>query len=992
MNNPVRFVFIFLSLSIAVLYSDVPRIINYQGKLVDDSGAPEEDPVDLTFNIWDAASGGNKLWEQISAGVDPIHGIFTVELDFTAGWETGYDLDDLDGGDVYIQITVEADVLSPRERLTSSFFAITVVDTAITDGKIRWANEGMVPVPGQVSAADIPIEDAGGHFTTDNVETALQEIGSGGGGGGGEDLTQTLEIDSVAGGHIIDMENRPILNVATPTTGDSAIGQAASTEFLLGEAYATSMNWKMYSYRGAGGSAATGSGDDWGSQVVQTAIRLFGNGTSGNELDIAQQGATSGQVLKWDGSNWTPADDATGSGGDDWGSQVIVSNSPISGDGTSSSHLLISQANGSTDGYLTSADWTAFNDDDYLSGEAAGGDLYGTYPDPTVSGIQTRDVASTVPSDGQALVWDDGESHWEPRTVSAGGDDWGSQVIVSNSPLSGDGTSSSHLLISQANGSTDGYLSSADWNTFNDDDYLSGEAAGGDLSGTYPDPTVDGLQTRAVASTAPSDGQVLTWNNGATQWEPQSPSGGTDSDWQVSGSDMYSIPSGNVGIGTTSPSNRLVLRRQNATTVLRITTDDGSGAGGVGDVYTKYSLANGGMAPGAYIWTTGIDNSDGQKYKISGAADNAYPGFNDHLTVTGSGRVGIETTAPNEVLTVEGRFSLNETTAPSATVDYGKIYVKSSDSKLYFLDDGGSEFDLTAGADNLGNHIATENLQVSGYWLSNDGGDEGVWVATDGDVGIGTSSPVNRLDVYDDSPAVNRAARIRNTVDAASEHGLLVSTARNASDAYVFQAASNGGATSRLYVRADGNVGVGTTTPSENLDVNGGVKIASTTSSNDGTIRWNGTHFQGYKSGWVNLDEAGWHGSSTRIKILPSDFVVNDDKDSRIMAYYDDPSPSNNGIRSTDDTSELYAFVAIPTGYTATHARVYGNSDDLVYVYESNFDDGVWGASLGSAALGTEIDITDVASDDTNFLVIKIDSDSKNDIIYGGYVTIVVTP
>jgi len=825
MINPVRLVFIFLSLSIAVVYSDVPRIINYQGKLIDGSGLPEEDPVDLTFNIWDAASGGNKLWEQVSAGVDPEHGIFAVELDFTAGWETGYDLDDLDAGDVYLQTIVDAVTLSPRERLTSSFFAITVVDTAITDGKIRWANGGTVPAPGQISAADMPIEDAGGHFTTDNVEAALQEIGSGG-GGGGEDLTQTLEIDSVAGGHIIDMENRPILNVATPTTGDSAIGQAASTEFLLGEAYATSANWKMYSYRGAGGSAATGgSGDNWGSQVVQNTIRLSGNGTSGNELDIAQQGATSGQVLKWDGTNWTPADDATGSGGDDWGSQVIVSNSPLSGEGTSSSHLLISQANGSTDGYLSSADWTAFNDDDYLSGEVAGGDLSGTYPNPTVAGLQTRDVASTAPTDGQALIWDNGESHWEPRDVSTGGDDWGSQVIVSDSPLSGDGTSSSHLLISQANGSTDGYLTSADWNTFNDDDYLSGEAAGGDLSGTYPDPTVDGLQTRAVASTAPTDGQVLTWNNGATQWEPQSPSGGTDSDWQVSGSDMYSIPSGNVGIGTNSPSNRLVLRRQNATTVLRITTDDGSGAGGVGDVYTKYSLANGGMAPGAYIWTTGIDNSDGQKYKISGASDNAYPGFNDHLTVTGSGRIGIETTNPAEV-----------------------------------------------------------------------------------------------------------------------------------------------------------------------LDVNGGVKIASTTSSNDGTIRWNGTHFQGYKSGWVNLDEAGWHGSSTRIKILPSDFVVNDDKDSRIMAYYDDPSPSNNGIRSTDDTSELYAFVAIPTGYTATNARVYGNSDDLVYVYESNIDDGIWGASLGSAALGTEIDITDVASDDTNFLVIQIDSDSKNDIIYGGYVTIVVTP
>jgi len=46
--------------------------------------------------------------------------------------------------------------------------------------------------------------------------------------------------------------------------------------------------------------------------------------------------------------------------------------------------------------------------------------------------------------------------------------------------------------------------------------------AGGDLTGTYPNPQVAALRGRAVASTAPGGGQVLTYNSGVSQWEPQS--------------------------------------------------------------------------------------------------------------------------------------------------------------------------------------------------------------------------------------------------------------------------------------------------------------------------------------------------------------------------------------------------------------------------------------------------------------------------------------
>jgi len=40
--------------------------------------------------------------------------------------------------------------------------------------------------------------------------------------------------------------------------------------------------------------------------TVTTTARLSGAGTSGSPLDIAQQGATTGQVLRWSGSAWVP--------------------------------------------------------------------------------------------------------------------------------------------------------------------------------------------------------------------------------------------------------------------------------------------------------------------------------------------------------------------------------------------------------------------------------------------------------------------------------------------------------------------------------------------------------------------------------------------------------------------------------------------------------------------------------------------------------------
>jgi len=61
-------------------------------------------------------------------------------------------------------------------------------------------------------------------------------------------------------------------------------------------------------------------------------------------------------------------------------------------------------------------------------------------------------------------------------------------------------------------------------------------------------------------------------------------------------------------------------------------------------------------------------------------------------------------------------------------------------------------------------------------------------------------------------------------------------------------------------VGTTGHVGIATTTPSEKLHINGGLRIAAADSMYAGTLQWNGSHFQGYNgSAWVNLDgESVW--------------------------------------------------------------------------------------------------------------------------------------
>lgn len=221
-----------------------------------------------------------------------------------------------------------------------------------------------------------------------------------------------------------------------------------------------------------------------------------------------------------------------------------------------------------------------------------------------------------------------------------------------------------------------------------------------------------------------------------------------------------------------------------------------------------------------------IPVSSGNKYTIevkgtSGAwlekSGNSYPGGRsstdatvDHFFVT-----YVSPVSPLSIFTYEangGRFSLVDSSLnilPNGNVGIG---VLNPQSKLHlsgkFRYQDGTQANgrvLTSSGngtaswqapvlDNLGTHIATQNITLGTYYLSGDGDNEGIYLAANGHAGIGTASPQNMLDV---------------------SGGLAVGTAYAGSKT----SPANGAI-------IEGRVGIGTNNPSRaKLEINGSVNF-----------------------------------------------------------------------------------------------------------------------------------------------------------------------
>ena len=250
---------------------------------------------------------------------------------------------------------------------------------------------------------------------------------------------------------------------------------------------------------------------------------------------------------------------------------------------------------------------------------------------------------------------------------------------------------------------------------------------------------------------------------------------------------------GNVGIGTENPDSQAKLH---------VSKDNGSVPALTSATVAVFNNSSA-VSDSALIQV--ISGNTGVSGLTLGDTDNGVMGYirydnnidqmeiktagTTSIYIDSSQNVGVGVT-PNERLTVEGAMSLDEISAPSNTSGYGKLYVKSSDSKLYFKTSGGTEYDLTATGSGGGTNYddRVEALETSRVDILEalDGYVYNTWTEIiDETIGFGTtviahglgSTPTELVVISDDAPVVD--FEVYRSTDVSANTGAWTNMAGN---------------------------------------------------------------------------------------------------------------------------------------------------------------------------------------------------------------------
>ena len=293
-----------------------------------------------------------------------------------------------------------------------------------------------------------------------------------------------------------------------------------------------------------------------------------------------------------------------------------------------------------------------------------------------------------------------------------------------------------------------------------------------------------------------SNGQVLTSDgSGKVKWTSSAASL-----WNVSGTDINYI-AGNVGIGTSTPTLNLVVTDSTDDAIVGL-----HAASATKDTYVAY------FSNGSAKFVSGYDQSS-DAFKIGANITNS------SFAMNSLGNIGIGTDAPTSILTI------SENNANALTL---KRNSNNNDTLGIAFQNTGNNYTWNLFQDENDNMHFRSGSSTNLNSLTNK-----LTVLNGGNVGIGTSAPAELLDV-NGTATVNRLNVNDNfdlpTADGASGEFLRTDGAGNTSWATIAAGFTSEWSKtgSDIYYSA-GNVGVGTSTPTENFSVVGSRSMSIST-------------------------------------------------------------------------------------------------------------------------------------------------------------------
>ncbi len=166
--------------------ADVPRVVSYQGRLLNSGGQPADTTVDLTFSIYSDTARTKLIWDETHPGVVVTDGTFSVLLGSVETMPTGF----FDGALHGLTVTVGSDAeMLPPVPMVSMTYALRslVADSALavnlTDGSLPLdalardeATDGYVLKYSVADSAWIPAEDLQGSVGTAGGWTDLGTV------------------------------------------------------------------------------------------------------------------------------------------------------------------------------------------------------------------------------------------------------------------------------------------------------------------------------------------------------------------------------------------------------------------------------------------------------------------------------------------------------------------------------------------------------------------------------------------------------------------------------------------------------------------------------------------------------------------------------------------------------------------------------------------------------------------------------------------------